>query len=136
MGKKILAVVSEPVSADALKSLIGEQGAQDAEVLVVAPALQSKRRFILADPDPGIERAEQVQEETVERLDEEGIDAAGDTGESDPLLAIQDALQTFQADEIVLFTHPDGSENWLEEGLVEQAQERFEPPVRHLVVEG
>jgi hypothetical protein len=136
MGKKILAVVSEPVSADALKSLIGEQGAQDAEVLVVAPALQSKRRFFLADPDPAIERAEQVQEETVERLDEEGVDAAGDTGESDPLLAIQDALQTFQADEIVLFTHPDGSANWLEEGLVEQAQERFEPPVRHLVVEG
>jgi hypothetical protein len=136
MGKKILAVVSEPVSADALKSLIGEQGADDAEVLVVAPALQSKRRFLLADPDPAIERAEQVQEETVERLDEEGVDAAGDTGESDPLLAIQDALQTFQADEIVLFTHPDGSENWLEEGLVEQAQERFEPPVRHLVVEG
>ena len=136
MGKKILAVVSEPVSADALKSLIGEQGADDAEVLVVAPALQSKKRFLLADPDPAIERAEQVQQETVERLDEEGVDAAGDTGESDPLLAIQDALQTFQADEIVLFTHPDGSENWLEEGLVEQAQERFEPPVRHLVVEG
>ena len=136
MGKKILAVVSEPVSADALKSLIGEQGADDAEVLVVAPALQSKKRFLLADPDPAIERAEQVQQETVERLDEEGVDAAGDTGESDPLLAIQDALQTFQADEIVLFTHPEASENWLEEGLVEQAQERFEPPVRHLVVEG
>src|SRR3954453_11205806 len=127
MGKKILAVVSEPVSADALKSLIGEQGAQDAEVLVVAPALQSKRRFFLADPDPAIERAEQVQEETVERLDEEGVDAAGDTGESDPLLAIQDALQTFQADEIVLFTHPSGDQNWLEDGLVEEAEERFEP---------
>jgi hypothetical protein len=136
MGKKILAVVSEPVSADALKSLIGEQQSQDAEVLVVAPALQSKKRFILADPDPAIDRAEQVQEETVERLDEEGVDAAGDTGEADPLLAIQDALQTFEADEIVLFTHPSGSANWLEEGIVEEAQERFEPPVRHLVVEG
>jgi hypothetical protein len=136
MGKKILAVVSEPVSADALKTLIGEQGAQDAEVLVVAPALQSKKRFLLADPDPGIERAEQVQQETVERLDEEGVDAAGDTGEADPLLAIQDALQTFEADEIVLFTHPGGSENWLEQGLVDEAQQRFEPPVRHLVVEG
>jgi GABA permease len=136
MGKKILAVVSEPVSADALKSLIGEQDAGDAEVLVVAPALQSKRRFLLADPDPAIDRAEEVQEETVERLGEEGVDAAGDTGESDPLLAIQDALQTFEADEIVLFTHPGGSENWLEEGLVDEAKERFEPPVRHLVVEG
>src|ERR671932_2349868 len=112
MGKKILAVVAEPVSADALKSAIGEDEATDAEVLVVAPALQSKRRFILADPDPAIERAEAVQEETVERLDEAGVDAAGDTGESDPLLAIQGALQTFEADEIVLFTHPDGSQNW------------------------
>ena len=31
-------------------------------------------------------------EETVERMGEEGVDAAGDTGEADPLLAIQDAL--------------------------------------------
>jgi hypothetical protein len=136
MGKKILAVVSEPVSADALRSAIGEDEAADAEVLVVAPALSSKKRFLLADPDPGIERAEEVQEETVERLDEEGVDAAGDTGESDPLLAIQDALQTFPADEIVLFTHSGGDQNWLEEGLVEDAKERFEAPVRHLVVEG
>jgi hypothetical protein len=134
MGKKILAVVSEPVSAEALRSAVGE-GADDAEVLVVAPALQSKRRFLLADPDPAIERAEQVQEETVERLDEEGVDAAGDTGESDPLLAIQDALATFEADEIVLFTHRGDKANWLEDGLVEEAKERFEPPVRHLLVE-
>src|ERR671938_1952636 len=132
MGKKILAVVAEPVSADALKSLIGTQESEDAEVLVVAPALQSKRRFLLADPDPAIERAEEVQEETVERLSEEGIDAAGDTGESDPLLAVQDALQTFPADEIVLFTHPDGGRNWAEEGVVDEAASRFEAPVRHL----
>ena len=134
MGKKILAVVSEPVSADALRSAVGD-GADEAEVLVVAPALNTKRRFLLADPDPAIERAEAVQEETVERLDEAGVDAAGDTGESDPLLAIQDALQTFEADEIVLFTHSGGKQNWLEEGVVEQAEERFEPPVRHLVVD-
>ena len=135
MSKKILALVAEPVSADALRSAVGEEDADSAEVLVVAPALNTKKRFFLADPDPAIERADAVQEETVERLDEEGVDAAGDTGESDPLLAIQDALQTFEADEIVLFTHSGGSQNWLEEGLVEEAKARFEPPVRHLVVE-
>src|SRR2546423_1164859 len=64
MGKKILAVVSEPVSADALRSAVGE-GAEDAEVMVVAPALNTKRRFFLSDPDPAIGRAEAVQEETV-----------------------------------------------------------------------
>jgi len=135
MGKKILAVVSEPVSADALKSAIGAPEASEAEVLVVAPALTSKRKLILSDPDPAIERAEQVQEETAERMDEGGVDAAGDTGESDPLLAIQDALQTFPADEIVLFTHAGGEQNWLEQGLVDEAKERFEPPVRHMLVE-
>jgi hypothetical protein len=84
-------------------------------VLVVAPALNSRTRFWISDPDPAIERAEEVQEETVERMDEEGIDAAGDTGESDPLLAVEDALATFPADEIVLFTHAGGARNWLEE---------------------
>jgi hypothetical protein len=135
MPKKILALVAEPISADVLRSAVGPEAADDAEVLVVAPALNSKKRFFLADPDPAIERAEEVQEESVERLNEEGIDAAGDTGEEDPLLALQDALVTYDADEIVLFTHSGGKRNWLEDGLVEQAKERFDAPVRHLVVE-
>src|SRR4051794_26654966 len=135
MPKKILALVSEPISAGALRAAVGTHDADDAEVLVVAPALNTKKRFFLADPDPAIERAEAVQEETVERLDEEGIDAAGDTGEEDPLLALQDALTTYDADEIVLFTHAGGKRNWLEDGLVKQATERFDAPVRHMVVE-
>jgi hypothetical protein len=135
MAKKILALVSEAVSADALRNAVGDD-ANNAEVLVVAPALNSKTRFLLADPDPGINRAEEVQEETVERLNEEGVDAVGQTGESDPLLALQDALATYPADEIVLFTHASGDQNWLEDGLVDQATERFSgTPVRHLVIE-
>jgi hypothetical protein len=134
MSKKILALVSEPVSADALRSAVGTD---DAEVLVVAPALNTRTRFFLADPDPAIERAEAVQEETVERMYEGGIVAAADTaGEEDPLLALQDALATYDADEIVLFTHPEGDANWQEEGVVEQAREKFAPkPVSHIVVE-
>jgi len=135
MARKILALVSEPVSADALKSAVGDgAGADRAEVLVVAPALNSRWRFWLDDPDEAISRADEVQQETVERLEEGGIDAAGDTGESDPLLALQDALQTFPADEIVLFTHEGGQRNWLEEGIVEKAEQRFDAPVRHLTI--
>ena len=135
MPKKILALVSEPISADALRSAVGIEAAQAAEVLVVAPALNSRWRFFLADPDPAIARAEEVQQETVERLDEEGIDAAGDTGETDPLQALQDALVSYPADEIVLFTHPGGTQNWLEEGVVDAARERFGDRVRHMVVD-
>ena len=135
MAKKIIALVSEPISGQALKSAVGGGAAEEAEVLVVAPALNSKMKFLTSDPDEAIARAEQVQEETVERLEEEGIDAAGDTGESDPLLALQDALQTYPADEIVLVTHGSGGRNWLEEGVVEKARDQFDAPVTHLVVD-
>ena len=133
MSKKILALTAEPISGEALKSVTE---ADDAEVLVVAPALNTKTRFWLSDPDPAIERAEDVAAETEERMEEEGVDAVGETGESDPLLAIQDALATFPADEIVLVTHPEAGRNWLEDGVVSGARERFgDRPVRHLVID-
>jgi hypothetical protein len=74
-------------------------------------------------------------QESVERLTEEGVDATGDTGESDPVLALQDALATYPADRIVLFTHPDGERNWLEEGVVDEARERFDVPVEQIVIQ-
>lgn len=133
MARKILALVSEPISGDALRSALG-QDAGDAEVMVVAPALDSRVRFWASDNDDAIARAEDVQQESVERLGEDGVDAVGDTGEADPLLALQDALATFPAEEIVIFTRPEGDQNWAEEDLVEQAQGRFSVPVRQLQV--
>jgi hypothetical protein len=133
MPKKILALVSEPVSGEALRNAVGSD-AHGAEVLVVAPALNSRTQFWMSDVDEAIGRAEEVQQETVERMEEEGLDAAGDTGESDPLLAIEDALQLFPADEIVLFTHEAGELNWAEEGVVDDVRERFDVPVEHLVI--
>ena len=135
MSKKIIVLVSEPISGAALKSAVGREAAEDAEVLVVAPALNTRLKFLTSDPDEAIARAEAVQEETVDRLEEEGIDAAGDTGEADPLLALEDALQTYPADEIVLCTHGAGGRNWQEEGVLEEARERFDKPVTQLVVE-
>jgi hypothetical protein len=127
-------LVSEPASGDVLKSAIGEDAAKDAEVLVVAPALNSKTRFFASDPDPAIRRAEEVAQESSERMEEAGIDAAADTGESDPLQALEDALVTFKADEIVLCTNVGGERNWLEDGIVDEAKERFTLPVRHVEI--
>jgi hypothetical protein len=101
----------------------------DAEVLVVSPALHaSGLRFWMSDDDEAIARAQAVQEETVERLEEAGIDAAGDTGEADPMTAIQDAFQSFPAERIVIFAHPEGEQRYREEELAE-AQQRFGVPV-------
>jgi hypothetical protein len=131
MARKILALVSEPISGDALRSALGDD-ARHAEVKVVAPALDSRSHFWTSDNDEAIARAQEVQQETVERLEEDGADAVGDTGEADPLLALQDALVTFPAEEIVIFTHPEGERNWAEDDLLEQARGRFDVPVRHM----
>ena len=132
---KIIAMAAEPIAPDVLRSAVGDE-ADDAEVLVVAPALNSKVRFWVSDPDPAIHRAEDVAKESVDRLEEEGVQAHGETGESDPLLALQDALTTFEAENIVLVTHPGGELNWLEDGMVDQVRERYpDRNVTHLEME-
>jgi nucleotide-binding universal stress UspA family protein len=128
---KLLVLTAEPISADVLREAAGDE-ADDAEVMVVSPALtDSPLRFWVSDADDAIAHAGQAAEETVERLDEEGIDAAGDTGESDPMQALEDALATYDADRIVIFTHPDDERDYLEDGFVEQAEQRLGRPVIH-----
>ena len=122
--KRIIALAAEPIDPAVLRSAVGQE-ADEAEVLVVAPALNSKVRFWVSDPDPAIDRAEDVAKESVDRLEAEGVEAHGETGESDPLLALQDALATFEAQDIVLVTHPGGELNWQEDGVVDQVREKY-----------
>ena len=117
---KLLVLTPEPLDADALRAVAGD-AAEDAEVLVISPATtESGLRFWMNDIDEAIERAQETAEETADRLESEGIDAVGDSGEAEPAVALQDALATFPADEIVVFTHPDDQEHYREaQGLDE-----------------
>ena len=74
----------------------------DGEVLVVAPALNSRLRHWVSDDDTALRRARARLTAFVERLERRGSHAEGRVGDSDPLLAINDALVTFRADEIVI----------------------------------
>jgi predicted PhzF superfamily epimerase YddE/YHI9 len=47
-------------------------------------------------------------------------DAEGLPG--DPMQALEDALATFDADRVVVFTHPEAERDYLEEGFVEEAE--------------
>ena len=134
---KLLVVTSEPISSRQLRAAVGDGVAPNqTEVMVVAPALQENAvRFWLSDADEAIERAEQVRRATVENLDEEGVAASGDTGESDPLHAIQDALATFPADRIVLFTHSGPERRYREDVDPSEVEERFGLPVDQAAVE-
>ncbi len=132
---KLLVLTPEPVDADMLRTTLGTE-VEGAEVLVVSPATnQSKLAFWVSDPDAAIAEADAAQEETVERLEEAGVDAAGDTGESEPAVALQDALATFPADRIVVFSHPDGDRDYREDEGLAGAEARFGIPITHAVIE-
>ena len=131
---KLLVLTPEPVDADMLRAALGDE-VDGAEVLVVSPATNtSPLAFWVSDSDEAIQEAETAQVDTVERLEEEGIDAAGDTGESEPAVALHDALATFKADRIVIFSHPEGDRDYREDEGLADAESRFGVPVTHALI--
>jgi hypothetical protein len=54
-------------------------------------------------------------------------------GESDPAQAIDDALATFAADRIVIFSHPRGDRDYREDEAL--TEDRWNIPVTHAVIE-
>ena len=133
---KLLVITSEPIAADDLRAAIGSDATDDAEVLVIAPALhKSALRFWLSDADEAIARAQTVQQESVDQLDDEGIIATGDTGESEPMTAIADSLQTFPADRVALFIHTESEQSYRESTTAAEITERFGLPVTVSAIE-
>src|SRR6202044_1220782 len=127
---KLLVIAGEPIPADHLRDVIGTDAADDAEVMVIAPALhRSALRFWLSDADEAIARAQSVQQDSVDELETEGITATGDTGESEPLAAIADTLKGFPADRIALFLHPRADQSYRENITAAEITERFGLPV-------
>ena len=134
--RRILVVANETVGGATLRDRIRERSeGVRAEVLVVAPALNTPIRHWASDEDSARATAESRLEESLERLRAGGVDARGEVGDSEPLQAIEDALRTFGADEIIISTHPEGRSQWLERGVVTAARERFAVPITHVVVD-
>jgi len=104
------------------------EGLAHADVVVVAPALNSRLRRWVSDEDAARGRAEARLGTLLERLRPITGHVEGRVGDADPLLAIGDALATFPADEIVVAAGAQFSTGRALE-LVARARERFALPV-------
>jgi len=134
--RRILVIANETVGGQALRERVEEHSSgHPTQVLVVTPALNSPVRTFTSDVDRAREEAQQRLDASLARLREEGIEARGEVGDGDPLQAMEDALRTFGADEIIISTHPEGRSHWLERGVVTGAKERFAVPITHVVVD-
>jgi hypothetical protein len=134
--RRILVIANETVGGAPLLERIRELSSDDdARVLVVTPALNSPLRHLASDEDQARAAAQERLDRSLATLRQNGVEASGQVGDGDPLQAIEDALRTFGADEIVISTHPEGRSNWLERGVVENARRRFAVPIHHVVVD-
>jgi hypothetical protein len=134
---RLLVAANETVGGKPLREEIRRRAEEHspATVLVVCPALNSPVRHWVSDEDGARARAQERLDESLACLAEEGVEARGEIGDGDPLQAIEDALRTFGADEIVISTHPEGRSHWLERGVVTGARARFAVPITHVVVD-
>jgi hypothetical protein len=124
---KLLVLATEPIDADALRQGLAGDDLEGAEVLVVSPAVnESAVAFWMSDSDEAIDEAESTAHQTAAALRERGARARATSGESEPLLALQDALATYDADRVVVVQSGDGDDDV---DIAREAQQRFGVPV-------
>lgn len=130
---RILVIADDDCAPAELGAALAGAGGPRA-VFVVAPALGSRTARWTSD-DRAYQDAQRHLEATLQALASLNVEAKGHVGSHDPLQAADDGLREFPADEIVFAVNPAGT-NWLEDGVIDAARERYSVPVRELVVAG
>jgi len=132
---RVLVVANETVAGEALRDEIVHRARENSDVLVVAPALNSRLRHWTSDEDRARAQAQARLDASLAALAEVGVDAEGHVGDDDPVQAVDDALRMFPADELIVSTHPPGRSNWLEKDVVRVLRERYGCPITHVIVD-
>ncbi len=135
-ARRVLVIANETVEStilhDAIRTCAGGEGA---EILIVAPALNSRVRHWMSDEDEARHAAKARLARSINRCVRDGVEATGWVGDPDPIQAIDDALHLFPADSLIIATHPEDRSYWLARRLVLRARRRFQLPILHIVVD-
>ncbi len=102
--RRVLVVALEPLRPAALDLIRPASAAPPAQVLVLHPAPVSAVHHWTSDIDAAREAAERNLDASLALLREAGIAARGEVGDESTLQAIEDALRTFAADEILMWS--------------------------------
>lgn len=129
MGRRVLVVSTVEHAEQELRARLGDDVA---ELKVVVPVVKQSFLDWLANDERARSQAEEAAERTAEALP--GVTVESGAGEADPALAVQDALATFPADEIVVVMRPEEETTWLEDDEGVEAGDFRGVPVRRLRV--
>ena len=126
--KRTLVVANQTVASDELLEVLRRKAAEE------------PRRFIVICPQSGNgdeasgDAAARLAQ-TLHALEDAGLDAIGQVVHPDPYTAIQNALQFYTPDDIVISTFPETRSGWLRNDLIERVETSTGKPVEHVVTE-
>jgi DNA-binding LacI/PurR family transcriptional regulator len=123
--KRTLVVANQTVASEELLELLRRKAAEE------------PRRFIVICPQSGEENGHGAERlaHTLKALEDAGLDAVGQIVHPDPYTAIQNALQFYAPDDIVISTFPETRSGWLRSDLVGRVQATTGKPVQHVISE-
>ena len=122
---RTLVVANQTVGGEPLIGLLSGKAAESPHSFIVI----SPQGGSAADGDPYQRLAH-----TLARMREAGLDAIGQVMDPDPFTAIQNSLQFYAVDEIVISTFPGSRSGWLRNDLIDRVKASTALPVEHVVV--
>ena len=127
--KRTLVVANQTVGGDPLLELLKKKAEDDGprQFIVISP--QS------SDEADGSEDAAHRLTSTLKELEEAGLDAVGQVVHPDPFTAVQNAVQFYAPDDIVISTFPATRSGWLRGDLISRVEAASHKPVEHVVAE-
>ena len=132
---RVLVVANETVEAEELLAELRRiEDERSSTFFVVAPAVAAGHGLADTWSQAGaIDAAQQRLDRTLAVLQSEGLECSGTVGDMVPFAAVRDALDRFDADLIVISTHPVSRSRWLRKDLVAQVRGHYDVPVIHIV---
>jgi hypothetical protein len=121
---RVLVVANEGLGGEPLTSALrSNDGDGRAHVRVIVPALAGTMKRLAGDVDDEIGRAEADAERLVSEINSAGFDADGMVGDADPTQALEDALKTYPADEVIVVNPDEGHVGRMERAATLRAKD-------------
>jgi hypothetical protein len=134
-GKRhLLVVTSVKLAGEELRRELAAAGGAGVELDVLAPILASRSHYWASDTDREREEARERLDASLAWAAEQGFAAKGEVGDPDPLMAIEDELRDFGADEVIIVTHPRERTSWLANRMLGHLVSELDVPVREIAL--
>ncbi len=131
--RHVLVVASTTLRGEDLRREVAAGGA-GVELDVLAPILTSRSHYWASDVDREREEARERLDASLAWAAEQGFAAKGEIGDPDPLVAIEDELRDFGADEVIIATHSRERAGWLANRMLGHLARELDVPVRQITV--